>query len=282
MITAEPKKLGFPYLVDIGITSQCPYQCSFCYANSSINGSFCDLSFIEHLSTILYKNKVMEVVLGGNGEPTLHPNFLEIIKIFNKKKFRLSFTTKNYSFFSSDLYKKIEPLVGSIAVSCNSLEDFNKFLSNYNASNSVAYYNKITIQLILGLNPFNKTLKLIKEIVTNKKDRLFHSRKVTLLGYKNLGRGSEFTPYEIPSNWLKKLKKIYLTLGVDSYIIQKYKEDLIKFGIDDTYLLSREGLNTCYIDAITQQVYKSSFEPSGFKLTDNFNKQDFLTIFSKL
>ena len=68
-----------PLLLDVSITNRCERQCDFCYRKSQSHGY--DMP-IEDYSFLLSQAKqcgVQQIAIGG-GEPTLHPNFIDILK----------------------------------------------------------------------------------------------------------------------------------------------------------------------------------------------------------
>lgn len=99
-----------PHIIEINPTELCNRKCSFCprglgYPNLNLNLSIEDTELIhEKLLEFDYRGNLH---LTGSGEPTLNPNFLQILKILRKNKnIILKMTTngdfigkKNFSFF---------------------------------------------------------------------------------------------------------------------------------------------------------------------------------------
>jgi MoaA/NifB/PqqE/SkfB family radical SAM enzyme len=278
-------KPSFPYLVDISITKKCLYGCTFCYQSSESNGVHGNTKFIsETLANVLFKSKVFEIVLGG-GEPTLHPDLITIIKAYKNLNFRVSITTKNYSL---QLVKDIKELIDYcdfIAFSCNSMKDLLNIKSCIDSLKQLDLYlyNKIGIQTILGLIDFKDTLSIIEKV---KKEWI--SNYITLLGYKNYGRGKDQTIKEIPETWIIDIKNLILeedynsvVIGADSVIIDQYKDKLLEIGVEKKYLLAKEGVSTCYIDAVTYKIHPSSFTDHFIQIDNNLTASDFKTIFKR-
>jgi sulfatase maturation enzyme AslB (radical SAM superfamily) len=74
-----------PQFIELNITELCNRTCSFCprghnYPNLNLNMSINTAIEIREQS----KGFVNNVHLVGRGEPLLHPNFLEIVKVFSK------------------------------------------------------------------------------------------------------------------------------------------------------------------------------------------------------
>ncbi len=69
-----------PLLLDVSITNRCLRGCSFCYKNSKPQGK--DIT-LDDYSLILREARacgVTQIAIGG-GEPTLHPKFVDILKM---------------------------------------------------------------------------------------------------------------------------------------------------------------------------------------------------------
>jgi uncharacterized radical SAM superfamily Fe-S cluster-containing enzyme len=73
----------------IEVTSKCDLQCPMCYANSG-NGKHLDLKKIEKMMDFFQEreNNEAEILQISGGEPTTHPEILEIIKKAKEKNFR--------------------------------------------------------------------------------------------------------------------------------------------------------------------------------------------------
>ena len=84
-----------PELVDIKITDYCPIGCAYCYQDSTKEGGHGDWKFIESLAYSLKDMGVFEVALGG-GEPTMHPDFVKILKKFRGYGIVPNFTTRSH------------------------------------------------------------------------------------------------------------------------------------------------------------------------------------------
>jgi len=70
-----------PVSVNLDLTSACTNRCPHCIDKSVLNtGKFLDLQYIKNLLKDWKKRGLKSVIVIGGGEPTLHPNFEEIIK----------------------------------------------------------------------------------------------------------------------------------------------------------------------------------------------------------
>jgi organic radical activating enzyme len=267
-----PTKATAPELADIKITDFCPYACSFCYQDSTTEGQHASLENIRKIADELEKAKVFEVACGG-GETTLHPNFIEILKIFKERNIVPNFTTKNLNLFRQSNAKEIIEHCGAMAFSVQSKDEMlkvkNAFMdfderervqaSSYifmTDSKKQSIWNpKITFQVVLGTMPtkeFKDMMLLASE---------FGSR-ITLLGYKENGRGSSFAPNDY-SEWLDIVAKIkekkHVEVSIDTALASEYEHLLKDKKVNEKTYHTTEGTFSVYIDAT-----KMSFAPSSY------------------
>ena len=110
-----------PNLVDIKITDRCPFGCSYCYQGSTPKAPHASLESIVDIAQSLASQQVFEVALGG-GEPTLHPNFNQIIDEFYNRSITPNFTTRNLAWLKSPLSISVLEKVGGFAVSVDTVK----------------------------------------------------------------------------------------------------------------------------------------------------------------
>jgi organic radical activating enzyme len=273
-----PKKSTYPYLVDLKITDKCSYNCNFCYQNSTLHGKHADANFIiNNIIPELKAANVFEVVIGG-GEPTTHPELDRIVAAFKKNKFKISLTTKNYNIGSTKKEIRVLENINALAFSANTEEELQLVIAQVNKL-MLTIYNSVTIYI-------QSILELITDLPLHL-DIINKSRveNITFVGFKNKGRGTNFTVYEPYYKWYDILKQYskepyYLNFGVDSVLVHKYKSELEHAGVHSKYLVSSEGKTTCYIDAVNKIVAPSSFTNKK-NIKYNFNNSEFLNIFKQ-
>lgn len=273
------QKAYSPELVDIKITDFCPYSCEFCYQDSTLDGKHSSLEFIKHLADKLAEAEVFECCLGG-GETTLHPNFIEILKTFYEKGIVVNFTTKNMNLLKSSQAEDILKYSGAIAFSAESVEDIEKVNSAFLEYKEKSHFNKkhsyssvINIQYVMGSTPIEQFIDIVKESAKSKLN-------ITLLGFKENGRGNSFNSYDY-STWLNEIRKInselieqriYPRISIDTALAAQYQEEIEELGIDKRTYHTNEGGFSLYIDAVKKTMAPSSY--IGFeqevKFTDNW------------
>ncbi len=266
----KTKKSSFPELVDLKITDHCDYGCKFCYQSSTKEGIHGSTDNIEKAIRMLAKSGTMEIAIGG-GEPTSHPNLLNILKDIRSFNMAACFTTKNFNLHESTDFEEILKVANSIAFSCNSIAEIKKveIIKNTIAISHVYPSPKICVQMIpelLSDENFDKALKYISDEM--------YDTPVTLLGYKDFGFGEGYKPKNrfASSEWIKIIKKYSdekgIQFGIDSVLVSKWKNELIENSVDSLALVGEEGKFSCYLDAVNMTIHKSSFsKETGMQLT---------------
>lgn len=264
-----PTKASAPELVDVKITDHCKRHCSFCYQGSSKEGSHGDRNYIDRVIRTLAENEVFEVALGG-GDPTSHPNFSDILRTCRWKGVVPNFTVANLDWLD-DPNQRHEWLdfCGGIAYSVTTGYEVRRLgftLNKYQIPS-----NKFQIQIIEGVVNDYQFDQILEECH-------YHNFTLTILGFKDTGRGKSFGDRLHSYNWIDKVKKSWrdgkpVNIGVDTLIADKYRNDLINHGVDEIFFTTREGSFSCYIDAVKQQIGPSSYAPKqmiSFTDTDQF------------
>lgn len=113
--------LEFPEFLDISITSFCAGKCPQCYTNALNSG--------HHFTNVPQKindwfggmsenEKIFQTALGGSGEPTSHPQFVEILKTFRDHDIVPNYTT-NGMHLTDDIIEGAKKYAGGVALSCH-------------------------------------------------------------------------------------------------------------------------------------------------------------------
>lgn len=261
-----------PLLVDLKITDYCATGCSFCYQSSTKLGKPADFKVIKGTLDALAKLNVFEVAIGG-GNPVSHPNFIEILEYARAVGIIPNFSTRDISFFTKkeDL-KRISEACGSFAYSVNPDVDLKKLEKDITSMNKVrAGYGEsklMNIQVFVGPKGFNEDSQLLPVLKVARKANC----SVTILGFKEVGRGTEvkFTedqakeakyPWGLTQTLLAlDAKGECPSVGVDTVLARELSESFIKHGISGKLFVLDEGKSSCYIDAVAGKIAKSSFD----------------------
>lgn len=109
----DPFMAPVPELADISISNQCDRGCSFCYRDSIPEGDVMSLDTFKFLMDQL--PYTFQLALGG-GEPTMHPNFIEILKESHVRGKVPNYTT-NGIMLTSEIIEASKKYCGAVAVS---------------------------------------------------------------------------------------------------------------------------------------------------------------------
>lgn len=271
-----------PELVDLKITDYCTSNCKFCYQDSTKKGEHGDIYYIQHVLSLLSQHKVFEVAIGG-GEPIEYPYLNRVLQECKYRHIVPNFTTKNIKWLEDDDKRKfILDHIGGFSYSITNARDVKKLgmlLEKYKINSY-----KIQVQIIEGVISEQTFYDILKECSR-------YGITLVILGFKVTGRGKQFLDSKNINNinienWFNIInkaqkEKCFVSIGIDTIIAQKYHQFLLDQGIDKLFFTTQEGQFSCYIDAVTQQIGRCSYEQEtmkDFKSTD-FNK--FLTYFEE-
>lgn len=271
-------KASTPELVDLKITQFCPFGCEFCYQSSTKEGVHAPLENIKEYVDRLSELKVMEIAIGG-GEPTMHPDFIEIIKYIHEKGMIANFTTYSLAWLKKDkIVKAVRKYVSAIGVSVHSISDIEKVEKIHlviNENDTFSIYRsseddvRVMAQHVFGSIDPGETSQLLMRVWEKNIPML-------LLGYKSVGFGVNVEPYNMESViGLIKLaaggKSYYGPklefLAVDTAFVDKFSKVLESIGVSSKLMSSPEGKFSMYIDAV-----ESTMAPSSYCEADDFSK----------
>lgn len=241
-------KARSPELVDMKITDYCAFNCPFCYQGSTINGKHASFDDIRSIIEQMARARVFEVALGG-GEPTDHPDFIRILRSFRDAGIVPNFTTKSLGWVKRN-WAEIESFAGAFAYSCESAKDV------VSASKSLAGVplNRVNLHYVMGLEDEVGFVAFMRAAH-------HHGFRVTLLGYKTVGRGADVIPHPYTS-WIELVRLLVATgrcptLSIDTPLAAQYADRL---PVPAYAFHTREGFVSAYIDAVSMGLSASSFE----------------------
>jgi len=264
-----------PDLVDLKITDYCNSMCPYCYQDSTLNGKHAKYDDIINIIDALAELDVLEIAFGG-GDTTSHPHFEDIIKYTREKNIVPNFSTRSINWVRSyKLMNAVDKYIGAVGFSISSMKEvedihilLDKYLKNFN-DNKLFHNrrNRIFMHYVMGSTPIDE-LDNILEAIND------YSYGVLLLGYKNVGRGKDFKPYDY-SDWINLIKNkyIYSTIGIDTSLAKEYKNELKKIKVCDKTYYTEEGKFSMYIDAVNMKMGPSSYcsPEEMFKLPCNLH-----------
>jgi hypothetical protein len=242
------EKAKSPELVDMKITDYCAFGCAFCYQASTLQGKHAKYEDILTIVDQMKKAKVFEVALGG-GEPTDHPQFTKILAAFRRAGIVPNFTTKSLGYVKRN-WEAIEPFTGAFAYSCENAHDVDM------AAKSLAGVprDRVNLHYVMGLEDMNGYVAFMRAAHR-------HGFRVTLLGYKTVGRGIEVIPNDY-RQWITATRLLIRagvcpTTSIDTPLAAQYADQL---PVPAYAFHTKEGFVSAYIDAVQMGMSASSFE----------------------
>lgn len=253
-----------PELVDLKITQFCPFACQFCYMSSTKEGVHAPLERIKEYIDKMHEMRVMEIALGG-GEPTMHPNFVEILEYINQKNMVANFTTFSVHWLKDDkivqAVKKYASAIGVSVLNNKCLDKVRKIDKTLNESKN--YYSRVQImaQHVLGSIDPAETINILTNCWS---ERI----PVLLLGYKKVGFGKTYAPHSA-NDVLAFLKLSYRNekyfgakcnfLAVDTKFVSNFKKFIQDMGVSSKLITNSEGKFSMYMDAVEGKIAASSY-----------------------
>lgn len=259
-----PSKAFAPELVDLKITSRCPFVDApcypYCYQDSSPKQAHADENTIGRYLYALEELGVFEVAIGG-GEPTFHPQFVSILRDCRRCDIVPNFTTRSLHWLRDvNMARQVEETVGGFAYSVNTADDVDNL---HVALKNAAWKNvaRVSIQHVVGSSYY------LQEII---KAAAQHDMSVTLLGFKSHGRGGKPAVESATKDWLEQVvelrdkRQIYCRIGADTKLIESVTPaQLREASVDPILVTPGEGKFSAYIDAVEDKFGPSSFcDPS--------------------
>jgi organic radical activating enzyme len=251
-ITPNVNRASTPDLCDIKLTDFCATGCRYCYQGSTTQGKHADTSEINNIIRTLSDAEVFEIAFGG-GEPTTHPDFIDILKYTREHNIVPNFTTRNLQWIKDNI-EEIRDVFGSFAYSVDDAHRI-KQLATIRDYHDIPYY-KMAIQYVPGVNSAEWLKSILRKCYE-------HGMPITLLGYKTNNRGAKVKPHEF--DWLKIItdlrdqENIYLNVGIDTALIQQSEHLLKEHGIPNWMYHKDEGVFSWYVDAVDKKQGPSSY-----------------------
>lgn len=252
----------FPENADIKITDYCDAGCAYCHENSTIKGVHGDLRRIEKTLDSLHAGTEMAV---GGGNALAHPDLIWFLEKLKSKGVLANITINQKHLRPyKDLICKLvaENLVHGIGISL--VDSSNK--DDFDFIDTLG--NNVVIHTIAG-------------VLDEKDFEVLKGRKILILGYKNLRRGSSFLEKDfvninhrmdmLRDVWLHQLRKDCKVVSFDCLAIEQLdpKKTLnisqeawdTLFQGADTDVKDKDGNITCatmYIDVPNMTVARMS------------------------
>lgn len=239
-----------------------------CYQGSTRQGQHAPFDVFDNLARALKELRVFECALGG-GETTAHPRFVDILRAFRKQGVIPNFTTYSLAWLKDPkVWIPIIREAGSFAVSCDCAAKVLKLAERLKQNGLLirrqgfvpderAVANcRVSVQYVLGTSTVAELEALLRAA-----DQC--ALQVTLLGYKQDGRGSQYTPHPTEGVWemVTRLRDEgdLPSLAIDTALAAEWLPHLQEAGIPSWMYHVEEGRFSCYIDAVASTIAPASY-----------------------
>jgi hypothetical protein len=282
-VTTGLLRSAAPELVDVKITDYCPFGCAFCYQDSTLSGSHGNAGWIHSLVYKLQQLRVFEVAIGG-GEPTLHPDFVDILRDFRNNGIVPNFTTKSLGWLRDEKQRTdILAHAGAFAFSADTAKEVEDLITALPKDSLGTPYGTptvcATIQHVIGVAEEPEFRKILNICAKN-------CLPVTLLGYKQVGRGPQFG-VKSSAKWLKIVSAVaakhpWFRIGIDTALADRHWDELLEAGVPEQCLTRTEGQFSCYVDAVAQTLNTSSYTKNPGITIQDIYQTDLAAIYRDL
>ena len=248
-MTIDPKKeiteLRYPEFYDVKITGYCEGRCPWCYMDSSSKGQhYMDAvtKIEDYFGPMSVNERPFQVAIGG-GEPTTHPQFIDILRTFKELGIEPNYTT-NGMWNDVNILKASKEFCGGVALSCH------PHLKSYWENATEKYLSeKVKLNFHLIISDRN-SVDYFWDIYKEYEGVIDY---FVLLPYEVQGRAPkkeidwEYLVSRLPEN----TKQIAFGAGFYPYLLQK--DHNIKVSLYEPEIMSK------FLDLKDMKLYPSSF-----------------------
>ena len=192
----------FAEIEDVAINDKCFANCSYCYTSATKNGkNFDDIvqKAKDIWGSVPENSRPFQIAIGGAGESTIHPDWVEFVKTVNELGITPNYTT-NGMHLSDEILNATEKYCGGVAVS------YHPHIKNVfnEAIYKLANRTRLNVHLIIGSS---ESLMDAQAIYETYKDKLEY---FVMLPYQAAGRGKQVETNETWKNmfiWIDGLSE---------------------------------------------------------------------------
>jgi radical SAM protein with 4Fe4S-binding SPASM domain len=259
----DPDVAPWPELADISISNRCSKNCSFCYRDSRPDGNLMDLEdyiFVLDQLTSPVWGPVFQVAIGG-GEPTEHPQLVEMLEKTRDRGIVANLTTNGLT-LSDEHLEAFKRLCGAVAISISAIEP--KELEH-----TISRLTEAGIRTNLHFLLSRRSIATAIDLLKGRWDGLLSEiNAVIFLTHKAMGRAARDENITIGGNLAAFLSLVdspltRLRLGFDSCFVPML---LRHTNVDSRFVDSCEcGFFSVYIDE------QMTVKPCSFAIGDEFS-----------
>lgn len=189
----------YPKELAIELTNTCNYYCPFCYKNATTKGHFLSSENVDRIITII-KGNIEKITLTG-GEPTLHPNFQEIVTAFAEFA-SVSMISNGSMFFHLDPNILIKLSSVQFSIYGRNNDEYKKMTGCSDGfdrlQRSIRFAQELNIPVSASVTLCDQTVDYIEELVGIAAD--FHITDLIVGLADSFGRGSYLRENPIASD----------------------------------------------------------------------------------
>ncbi|WP_221088169.1 radical SAM protein [Deinococcus aquaedulcis] len=244
----SPSRLQAPELLDIKLTDVCSLGCAFCYQDSRPERRHARLANVAWLAEEAGRAGVFEVALGG-GEVSEYPDFLAALHLFRAAGVVPNFTTRRLRWLAQ-VWPQVRDMVGGVAVSVGSAAEVIRLGELLPAEGRRP--GQLVVQVVMGTVGREELLALVQAAGAAEV-------RVTLLGFKRVGRGQTFAPQ--PYGWWRDDLRLYVRhtpISIDTALAAECPTELAALLQPGSYH-TEEGRFSAYVDAVAMTLAPSSY-----------------------
>lgn len=186
-----------PDLLDISLNTLCYANCAFCYTSAVKTGNNY-LNVVEKFKRFfepLNEHRPYQVAFGGGGEPTLHPEFCEILRVSKELDIMPNYTT-NGMHLTDKVLDASAQYCGGVAVSAHRHLKWEKAVEKLLNRNI-----RTNLHVIVGEpNSF--------EYLMECHHKFPNLETIVILPYQVQGRASEIDEKICVDNWIASAKMV--------------------------------------------------------------------------
>lgn len=259
-ILLDPQKpiteLKYPEFYDVKITGKCYGNCEYCYTSSTNNQEHYDVlpKIKEFFGNMTENQKPFQVAIGG-GEPTLHPDFVDILKSFRDLGISPNYTTNGMwikSKNSKEIIEATKEYCEGVAITCHA------HLVDYWIDASIILINNGIFTNFHNLISDKESINYFLNIYDFWKGKVQY---FVLLPQIAQGRCKKSE-----LNWEYLKKKLEQYKDISDIAFGANFHSYLKKGNDFNVSLYEPEILSAYLDFKDMKVYKSSFSNEERKI----------------
>jgi hypothetical protein len=253
----EYVKTSAPEHIEVNVTDWCDRGCEFCYRDCTPSGQHANTNAFYAITRAVEDHRIFSVGLGG-GETTAHPKFREIVSMLAHTNAVVTFTTATLDWLIAPWAPEVIDKVSQFAYTVRGQKE---------ALDAITLLNSQRVPI--SKLRFNVPLEVASyyELPSILETGQVHDIPVTLLGFKDIGRGKTYRrDKDTMSQVFKALARAkgenkIGRIGIDTVLADKYMAEIN--GIIpyyDHFATGTEGKFGCFVDAVSGTIARSSYQ----------------------